>query len=199
MESDKKYWLRKLDGQRGFCQVIYSYEVIVWDGITWDTWGRGALKSVSFYIKCTQSRSTSTFKSNFLNSLIIHILIFIFISPREPKETFGYLMIATGHCSMWFRSPPNELCPGFGDWQMAQMHIHSHISAETSCTPIPIFQLQTSFSWEHAGHIFPAFLFSWTSITKSLEQDTEAPEERSGHLHIFKLVDLLDLRISEHL
>lgn len=41
--------------------------------------------------------NTSTCKSNFLNGLIVHILIFIFISPWEPKQMFDYLAMATGH------------------------------------------------------------------------------------------------------
>lgn len=42
--------------------------------------------------------NTNTCKSNSLNGLIIRILIFIFISPWEPKQTFDCLEMATGHC-----------------------------------------------------------------------------------------------------
>lgn len=41
--------------------------------------------------------STSASKSDFLNSVIIHVLIFIFMSPKESKQTFDYLALATGH------------------------------------------------------------------------------------------------------
>lgn len=41
--------------------------------------------------------STSASKSDFLNSLIIHVLIFIFTSPKESKQTFDYLVLTTGH------------------------------------------------------------------------------------------------------
>lgn len=79
---------------------------------------------------------------------------------------------------MWFRSSPNELFPGYGDWQMAQMHVLSHISA-SNILPLP----------ESISLLF----FSQTCVPKSLKQDTEAPEGSNGHLHIFKLVDLFKL------
>lgn len=147
MESDKNYGLGKLDRQRGLCQVIYSHEVVVWEGIACNTWGRDVLRSVGFHIKRTQSRSSSTFKSNFLNSLTIHVLIFIFISPREPKDTFGYLMIATGHCLFHMVQILSKWAVSWVWWLADGPDAH----------PFPYFSFKhPASSWEH----FPAFLFT---------------------------------------
>lgn len=150
MESDKNYGLGKLDRQRGLCQIIYSYEVVVWEGITCNTWGRDALRSVGFHIKRTQSRSSSTFKSNFLNCLTIHILIFIFISPREPKDTFGYLMYCHRTLSVPCGSDPLQMSCFLG----------MVIGRWPRCTSFPIFQLQTSCLFLRACRThFPCFSF----------------------------------------
>lgn len=186
MESDKNNWLRKLDGQRSLCPVICSCEVVVWDGITWHTWGREVLRSEAFYMKCTQSRSTRTFKPNFPNSVIIHVLIFISIFPREPKETFGSLMIATGHCLL-------HVAESLSKWALSWLW---GLADGPDAHPFPYFSFKhPAPSWEHAGHVSPAFFFPQTCVTKFLRQDTGAPEDSSGHLHIFKLVDLFKLNM----
>lgn len=177
---------RWAEGLLSSCLFIWGVYLYVWDGITWGTWGRDVLRSVGFYIKCTQSRSATTLKSNILNSLIMHILIFILISPREPKETFGDLMIATGHCLLHVVQILSRWALSWV-WRLAQMHIHSHISASN------ILLLPESM---HKTFSLLFYFHRPVSGLKSLKQDTEAPEDSSGHLHIFKLVDLFKLNTS---
>lgn len=67
--------------------------------------------------------NTSTCKSNFLNGLIVHILIFIFISPWEPKQTFDYLAMATGHYPFHVVQiiSKEAACVAFWTWWLADV------------------------------------------------------------------------------
>lgn len=147
----------------GLCQVIYSYEVIGWDRITWDTWGRDVLRSVGFYIKCTQSRSTSTFKIKF-SKQIHHIPIdFYFHLSQETEGDIWLLNDCHGTLSVPCGSDPLQMSCFLGmvtgRWSM--------------CTPFPIFHLQTSCFFLRACRThFPCFFFH-RSVSPNLLNRTQ--------------------------
>lgn len=143
---------------RGAFVKLFIHERCLFMCLRWNHLGhlgRDLLRSVGFYIKCTQSRSTTTLKSNFLNSLI-----FIFISPREPKETFG--------CFFYCHRTLFHVGQILSKWALSWVW---GLADGPDAHPFPYFSFKhPASSWRQAGHISPAFLFSKTCVTKSLSR-----------------------------
>lgn len=146
MESDKNYCLIKVGAQRSLCQVSYSHEAIVWEGIRMSD-GEILLRLVFIYIENTQCMNISTCKSNFLNGHIIQVLIFIFISPQEPKQTLDDLVTPTAHCCFhvfWILSEQDASeASHFWAWRLAVV---------LNTQPFQNFSFKShASSWAHAG------------------------------------------------
>lgn len=117
--------------------------------------------------------STSTCKSNFLNGLIIRVLIFIFISPREHKQTFDCLATATGH---YLFHVVQILCTSAVS--VAPCFLGMVVGRCPRYMSIPMFQLQMSCLFLRACRTLFFLVFSQSCVTKSLKQDIEAPEDQ---------------------